>query len=319
MSTRDAILNRLREEPAHVEKLVGLLMEELLERPVREILEPTWLAHAVAEGLHEAARSDELERWVETRVEEALSRTDRLEGPVGEYVPVTLLAPLEEAIGREITPDPELIRVLVDHPSLHDLIGAVMQAELIAFGTKLRDVAGDAGKIAGSVFSGRLGSMAKGVASAVGNAAQKGLEEQVKTFVKNGMGRIIDTSIARLCDPEHAADMAQWRIDVTRSVMEQPLERIIAERHKYPPELFARDLTAMLRALAGWRQLTDRLEELLAQAFEEFGDRTARTWLEGSGLEPIIRPHVETLLKTQLQAFVESDAFAGWLGDLVED
>ncbi len=318
MSTRDAILHRLRDEPSHVEKLVGLLLEELLERPMSELVEPTWLAHAVAEGLHEAARSDDLERWVGQRVEEALSHTDRLEGPVGEYVPVTILGPLEEAVGREYTPDPELVRVLIDHPSLHDLMGAVLQAELLAFGSKLRDVAGDAGKLAGSVFSGRLGSMAKGVASAVGSAAQKGLEDQVKSFVKGAIGRVVDTSIARLCDAEHAEDMAQWRIDMVRAVMEQPLERIVAERHKYPPELFAKDLTAMLRALAGWRQLTDRLEEVLAQAFEEFGDRTARDWLEGSGLEPIVRPHVETLMQRQLQAFVETDAFASWLGELVD-
>ncbi len=319
MSTSERALERLRQQPEHLRELVRLVVDELLQRPVAELAEPAWLAGALADGIRQAAESDDLEDWVRGRLEEALTRADRLDGSLGDHVPVTLLGPLETALGRDFTPDPQLVRALLDHPSLRDLIAAVLHANMLEFGKRLRTFVPDGGNLPGAKLRSRLAGVAKGVVSAVGTEVERQLEDRVRAFVDDALGRAVDMAIERFSAPEFAKEMATWRVDVLHALMQHPLERLVAERHKYPAALFAADLTALLRALAGWKRLTEVLESGLERAFEEFGDQTAGEWLEGSGLEQAWRPHLEDLLTTRLRAIVETETFAQWLGTVTAE
>lgn len=319
MSTRDRILERLRDDPAHLSALVDLVIDEALERPLAELVEPAWLAAALADGIRQAAASDELEAWVRGRVEDALTRADRIDGTLGDHVPITLLGPLETVLGRDLTPDRELVRAFLDHPSLRDLIAAILQANILEFGRKLRSFVPDGGALPGAKLRSRLAGVAKGVASAVGSEMERQLEERVRTFVDEALGRAVDMAIDRFSSPKFAPEMARWRIDVLHALLRHPLDELIAERHKYPPELFAADATALLRALAGWKQLNEAIESGLERAIEEFGDQSAGAFLEGSGLEKAWRPQLAELMRTRLSAVVQTDAFAEWVTKLAEE
>lgn len=319
MSEGQRILSRLREDPEHLRELVQLIIDEALERPLSELVEPAWLAAALADGIHQAADSDELEAWIRQRLEETLTRADRLDGTIGDHVPVTMLGPLETAIGREITPSRELIAAVIDHPSLRELIAAILQQNILEFGQKLRAFVPDGGALPGAKLRSRIGGLAKGVASVVGGEVERQFEDRVRQFVDDALGRAMDMAIERFSSPQYADEMARWRIDVLHGLLAHPLENLVAERHKYPPALFAADLTALVRAMAGWRRLTGALEETLERVFGEFGDQTAGAWLDGSGIQEAWRPHLEDLMVQQLAALVQTEAFASWLSKLAAE
>jgi len=311
-------LARLRQGTEAREKLVALGLDALLERPLAELIDRNWLASTVAEGIRSAARSDELERWMAARMEQALAHADGLSGPVGAHVPITLLGPLEAALEREVTPDERLVRVIVDHPSFRNLLADLLRENLLAFGKRLRSMV-DPGlsKKGGMGFASTLAGMAKGVASAVSQEVERQLEDRVSRYIEDVLGDVVDNTVRRMSDPDNAASMAAWRVDVLHGILREPLEHLVAERHKYPAELFAADVSRILRALAGWKQLSESVEAAVGHLFDHYGDQTALSFLEGSGLEEVWRPQLETLLVDQLATVVESEAFANWLDQLV--
>lgn len=320
MSSHEAILARLRHEPEHVERLVALALDQLLERPLAELVDPEFLSHAIGEGLRASARSDEFERWVAQRVEDALGRADQLSGTIGDRLPITVLAPIQTALGRPYQPDRALVEALLDHPSTRAILREVLQANLLEFAKRMRSIIPEVGRsqAGGGGLASKLAGMAKGVASAVGGELEKQLEPKVEGFVDDILGVAIRMMIDRVGSQEFAPEFAKWRVDVLMALIDHPLDRLIAERHKYPSADFAADVAAILRALASWRGLSDRLEAALRELIGEQGHVTARAFLAGSGLEQAWRPQVEQALVDQAEQIVAGEPFAAWLRELVE-
>lgn len=318
----DRMLARLRGEPDQVEALVELALDHLLARPMAELVDPRWLAKAVSDGVRASARSPEFERWVATRVEQALGRVDGLSGTLGDKLPVTLLGPLEQALGRHYQPDHELVRALLDHPSTRAILGEILQANVLEFGKRMRTMMADATSMSGRGGGGlasRLAGVAKGVASAVGSELERQLEPKVKSFVDDILGVAVEMLVDRVSSEAFAPDFASWRIDVLHAFMNQPVDRLVAERHKYPPEDFAADAAAILRALAAWRSLADQLEAALDELLREHGQVSAREFLDGSGLEDAWRPQLHQAMCEMAREVVETEAFATWLERLADD
>jgi hypothetical protein len=316
------MLARLRGEPARVEALVELALDHLLARPMAELVDPLWLAKAISDGVRASARSPEFERWVATRVEQALGRVDGLAGTLGDKLPVTLLGPLEQTLGRPYQPDRELVRALLDHPSTRAILAEILQANVLEFGKRMRammtDATGSAGRASGGLAS-RLAGVAKGVASAVGGELERQLEPKVKSFVDDILGVAVEMLVDRVSSEEFAPEFASWRVDVLHAFMNQPVDRLVAERHKYPPEDFAADAAAILRALAAWRSLADQLEAALDELLREHGQVSAREFLDGSGLEDAWRPQLHQAMCEMAREVIETDAFAAWLEQLADE
>ena len=312
------ILDRLRTRPEPLEQLVSLGLDHLLERPLAQLIDPAWLAGAVAEGVRASAQSEDFERWVAARVEQALARADGLGGALAERVPVTVLGPLEQALQRPYQPDRELTRAVLDHPSTRSILREILQANILEFGKRMRSMMPDAKKLPGANLASRLAGVAKGVATAVGSELEKQLEPRVKVFVEDILGVAVDMMVERVSSEAFAPEFARWRIDVLHAFLNQPIDRLVAERHKYPAEDFAADAAAILRALAAWRGLGQQVEATLEELIRELGDQSARAFLDGSGLEQAWRPALERTLVDQARDLVATEAFADWLEQLVE-
>jgi hypothetical protein len=313
-------LERLRNDPTRLEALVELGLDHVLARPIAELIDHQWLGKAVSDGIRASARSSEFERWVETRVEQALSRADALDGALGDKLPVTMLGPLEQLLGRPYQPDRELVRTLLDHPSMRTIIREILQANLLEFGKRMRSMMPDASaiqKLPGGGFASRLAGVAKGMASAVSGELERQLEPKVASFVDDILGVTIDMMVERVSSDAFVPEFVSWRIDVLHGLLAQPIDQLIAERHKYPPKDFAADVSAILRALAAWRGLGDQIAELSAQLVRDHGQVSAREFLDGSGLEDAWRPALQRALSEQAQDFVATEAFAGWLDQLL--
>lgn len=305
------VLARLREDESHIEGLVTVAVDHALTRPLAELIDPNWLAAALADGVRSVSGSPDFRPWLEAQLERGLDQAGKVGGTVGDHLPVTLLGPLQTALRREYVPDPALVRALMDHPSLRELIAAVLEASILEYGKRIKSVVDE---LPGSRLGSRLAGVARGVASAAG--VDK-VEDRVRTFVQGMLGRAVDMTIDRFCDPAHAPDMATWRIDILGAVMEQPVDRLIAEGHKFPPAQVAEDAANMIQALSTWRQLAETVESSLSALLGDFGAVTAGEWLANSGLLEAWRPQLEHMLRSELQALVETDGFGGWLERLM--
>lgn len=318
MSDAQRMLARLRGEPEHLDALVELGLDHLLARPMAELIDPHWLAKAIGDGIRASARSPQFESWVATRVEQALGRADALTGTLGDKLPVTLLGPLEHALGRPYQPDRELVRGLLDHPSTREILREILQANVLEFGKRMRAVMTDATSLPlGGGLASRIAGVAKGMASAVGGELERQLEPKVRSYVDDALGVAVEMLVDRVSSEEFAPEFASWRVDVLHAFMTQPVNRLVAERHKYPPQDFAADAAAILRALAAWRGLTDQLETALDDLLRQQGDVSAREFLDGSGLEAAWRPQLQQALGDMAREVVQTDAFAAWLEKLL--
>ncbi|MFV8756229.1 hypothetical protein ACNOYE_37250 [Nannocystaceae bacterium ST9] len=319
-TTHERILARLRGPDDHVERLVSLTIEHLLERPLAELVDPSWLAHALSESLRASARSDEFERWVAQRLEQALGRADQLHGTLGDKLPITVLAPLQKALARPYQPDRELVEALLDHPSTRSILREVLQANVLEFAKRMRSMFPEGRPASGGGgLASKLAGMAKGVAAAVGSELEKQLEPKVEGFVDDILGVAVRMMIDRVGSEEFAPEFAKWRVDVLLALLDHPLDRLIAERHKYPSADFAADVAAILRALAAWRGLGERIEAVFGELIAEHGHRSAREFLDGSGLEQAWRPTLEQAVVEQARQWVDTEGFSEWLRVLVED
>ena len=317
MSTHLDALQRLREDPKQLESLADLLIDHALDRPLEALVDPAELAATVGDGLRAMAASEGLETWIEARARASTTGLEELRGPLGERIPITALAPMEKLLAREITPDPDLVRTLIDHPSLRELMREILTANLLGFARRISDMIPGAGR-SGKGVGGLLGAVAKNVANAAGGAFEKQIEERARSFAEDALGTAVDSTIERMCDPKQAGEMAAWRIDVFRALLAQPVEELLDQRHKYPPRALAQDLAPLIRAFAGWSQLDAQLEAGARRVLTHHGQQTARAWLEGSGLEAGLRDRVKAQLVREGQALVGGDAFAAWMGQLLE-
>jgi hypothetical protein len=100
--------------------------------------------------------------------------------------------------------------------------------------------------------------------------------------------------------------------------LDLPVESYRRELEKLDPDAVVTEVAAMLRAVAHWDGLTDALKTGLQAAVGEAGDRSARDFMAGSGLEEGWRPHIQELMTERARDLVRTEAFAGWLTAVVQ-
>ncbi|MGB1700237.1 MAG: hypothetical protein ACPHRO_09805, partial [Nannocystaceae bacterium] len=290
LSPAQLLLTRLREPGNARAQLIELSVDAIATRPVHEALPAEWLANAIAEGIQAAAAAPELEAWLRRHIERAATRIDSLQGTAGDHIPLTIMAPAERILSRDLQPDAKLVRVFIDHPSFRQLAAAVLQAQLTDFAKRLKTmVPAKARPSSGRGLASAFAGVAKGVASAVTSEVERQLDDRVTAFVQETIGRVVDGTIDHLCDPDRVDEMAQWRIDVFRELMSYPLEAAGQERHRYPPAQLAADLADIVRVLSEWRQLSASIERAIASSSEAWEGMSVASFLDGSGVEDVWR------------------------------
>ncbi len=317
MPSADALLQVLRSEPATLEQLVGLVLDDLLARPVSELVEPEWLAASLVQGLQASADDVRTERWVHTQLEGVLERAQTQEGTLRTRVPEDLLGPVKELLRRPYVPDSVLMRALLDHPAMRNLIRAVLSETLTEFAHTIRSAVPQ--KSLGS-SRGRLGNLigaAQGVAAVVGAELERQLDGKVQAFLDGAIGRTLDMSVNRMCAPEFSEEFGTWRSEAMEELLDLPMTQYRRELEKLDPEALVTEVASMLRALARWEGLADALQAGLEAAVAEANEGSVRDLLADSGLEEGWRPQIETLMIERARDLVQTETFETWLGEVM--
>lgn len=323
MPTPETLLRRLREEDQHLRALIHLLAEDALNRPVEDLVDPDWLADRVVEGLRASAGDERTRGWVRARVAEARKRLETQQGTLASRVPAERIEPIKDLLRRPYSPDPRIVRGIIDHRAVRALIRDLLQHALTEYASRVQIPKGAVDALRQTPLGrgrfAQLAEVAQSAARVVGGEVERQLEGKIREFVDGAISRGIEITVSHFCDPEHARDIGDWRADSVDVILQTPMSTWRRELDKLDPERLVDDLAGIVRAVVGSESLRDQLRGLLREAVRAGEGLTARAFLDGSGLEDGWRPHVEALLLERARAFVATDAFAAWLITLAGD
>lgn len=315
MPDLDTILTRLRDPEGPLKDLVTLAVDRGLERPLAEVLPPAETAARLAEALKAIAADDALEQHLGERIRATLGK-DPPEGRLRDQLPKDAVAPLRRLASRPYTPDPELVRAVIDHPAMRKVMREVLQDTLLQFAKKLSAVS--KGLPGGKRLSGLM-DVAKGVASVVGGEVERQLEGKVSGFLEEGIGRVVELSVRQLTAEDRAREMAKWRADLVDVALDQPMRRYHAELKKSDPAGAMEDARALVTAWAEWDALEARATDALKAVLARAGGESLGEALGGTGVVDGLRPGIEAGLLDWALDVVGTEAFEAWFGALLAD
>lgn len=321
MPLAPSLLRLLREDDSHLRALVSLILDDLLSRPAKELVDSRWLADAILSGMRASVEDDRTRRWILDQLQASRQLAVSQQGTLAQRVSPEVSRAVKDLLRRPYSPDPLLVRAIVDHRAIRNLMRDMLQTTLNDYAKKVQVPKGAMDAFAASPLSrGRLGQLAAaaGVAAkVVGGEVERQMEGRVKEVVDDAIARSVEIAVRHFCAPEHAQDIAAWRADGFDVAMHFPLSAWAHELDKLDPEGLVTDIEALLRALTRSEAFAGQLRGAIDAALTQGGDKSARDFLEGSGLEEGWRPQAEELMVRRALAFVQTDGFEAWFGALV--
>lgn len=322
MPDADQLLRTLRQDDTHLRALVALGVEDLLQRRVEELVQPEWLAQRVAEGLKASADDERTREWIRERIADLRGRLEHEDGAPLQRLNPELIEPIKELLARPYSPDAKVLLALLDHAAMRELVRDVLVHTLQAYARQLRvpDGAKQAIRSSGLGRS-RLAAWAgaaKVAANMVGSEVERRVEGRVHEFVDEAIGSAIEVGVRHICDPKHAVGFGRMRADGVDTLRSLPASTWVTELDKLEIEAVIDDVHALVQGLANSADTAEQLARLLTAVVEEAGDKTAKDFLAGSGLEDGWRPQLEDLALERARAFVATPAFEGWLRGLCD-
>jgi len=313
----DLLLSRLREDPETLQGLVSILMDDILSRPVDDLVDPSWLAATLVEGFRASATDDRTEAWIRARIDDARGRIRGQSSRPRYHLSPDLVAAARDLLRRRYVPDQMIVGRIMDHRAVGSLTREILYTALLDFATRFKQAATPV-KVPQSRRLSRLMGVASEVVGVVGGGVERQLEGRVRAFVDGAIAAAVARMVNHMCSDAQADEMADWRADSLDVLLDIPVDRYLAELDKLDPDGLVTDLAAILRSVAQSEGLAGQIEGFLKAAMAEAGGRSARDFLEGSGLEEGWRPHLEQLMAERAAALVATDAFEGWLRAALE-
>jgi hypothetical protein len=302
----DAVRARLRDGGA--DRLADLLLDDLLDRPVADLVDARWLADRLVVALRSTAADPRVEEWLRSRVADLRARVPS--GPP--VVPAAIRAPLGELVRRPYVPDRALVGRLVDHDTARLLLKNLFQDLLVAFARRLKPITP---KSPLPSF-GRLQKIGEGMLGAVGHELELQLEHKAREFTDQAVQKLVDKMADHLCNPALAAEYGAWRAYGLDVLCETDSHVLAGEVEKLDPESLIATGAALVRAIAARDELVGEVENVLEAAMAGAGDRSARALLGGveeHGLEL-----VRDLLRQRARAVIETERFAQWFDEIID-
>lgn len=302
-----AVLARLRNGGA--DRLADLLLNDLLDRPLSELVDARWLAERLVASLRSAAADPRVEWWLRERVEDLRARVPA--GPP--QLPPAIRAPLGELLARPYAADRALVGALLDHPTAQLLLKNLFQDLLIAFARRLKPLAPKGGL----PNFGRLSKLGENVFGAMGHEIEQQIEQKAREFMDQAVHKLVDKMADHLCNADHMREYGAWRAHGLDVLLGTDMGVLAGEVEKLDPEALIATGAALVRGIAERDELAGEVEAVLSAAMESTGTQSAREMLGGveeHGLEL-----VRDMLRQRARAVIETDAFARWFADVNED
>jgi hypothetical protein len=291
------------------DRLADLLLDDLLSRPVRELVDVPWLARTLAQSVRGAADDPRVEQFLRDRIGDARARVPA--GPVA--LPREVRAPLRDVLRRPYVPDRQLMGALLDHDTARLLLKNLFQDLLVAFARRLRPPVPAAvkGPLPGL---NRLKALGEGMMGAVGHELEAQVEHKAREFTEAGVARLVEKMADHLCDPQLIREYGEWRAHALDVFLRTDARKLAGEIEKLDPDALVSTGAAVVRAFVAREDFAGEIEAVLDAAIEGAGDRSVHALM--GGLEDHGVALVRDLLRQRARALVEAPAFAEWWDEM---
>lgn len=290
-----------------VDRFVDLLIEDVLDRPVGELVDPAWLARQLAATARAAVDDPQVEGWLRARVQDLRVRVPA--GPPA--VPAAIVDPLRDVLRRPYLPDRALVGRLLDHDTARLLLKQLFQDTLVGFAQKVRPAL-PAGR--GPLPFGRLGRLGENVLGGLSQELEAQLEARAREFMDAGVQRLVEKLGDELCDPRLVREMGEWRAHGLEVALTTELAVFAGEVEKLDPDALVDAGAAVVRAFARREELPGELEAVLRAAMEAAEGRSLRSLL--GGVEAHGVGLIRAVLVERARSLVATEAFAAWWDEM---
>jgi hypothetical protein len=314
MPNATLLLSRLRGEPQHTQELVDLVLEDLLERPLAELVDPKMVGDALLSGLRNSLKNPGTKSWINERLQAAIAQLKSDQRSLLRRVPRDAVEPVQDLLKRPYSPDPQVLRAMVDHQAMRNLMREVLTHSLTDFASMLKPPT----KALGNGRLAQWAGAATVAAKMVGSEVERQLEGRIKNYVDGAISHAIGIAVDNVCDRKNAVEYGNMRADMIDVALAFPVSTWGKELAKLEPTALVDDVHQILSAAASSEELEKELRAMLERMVQEQGHLSARAFLAGSGLEESWRPPMQTLMLSHTRNVIESQVFADWLHKVCE-
>lgn len=321
----DIALSRLRApDSPHLDGLIDLASREILDQPVRDVIDPALLAAQATAALI-ALEDSSAREAIQRRVAQAIERHADATHTLRPSLPSAAVEPLRKLLGRPVHASEELTFRLIDQGVVHTLLAEILESALRRFARRAKRVddrlkavderLGGLGKRARGLF----GNVASELAHAVGDELEHSVERRIREFVHQGTSEMLKVAARRLADPEQAAAWGEFRVAVLDVMLDTPVKELVREVASQDPEGAVKEVLDVLAAAARADGFEQELAKAVRLLLDEVGDGSLGAWLDELGLRDTWRKATAPVLRQQLQQVVQSNAFSAWWAALHAD
>jgi hypothetical protein len=308
MALKEVLLARLADDaPGGARaRLAALVADELLARPVGELVAPRAVAEAGVALCAAGAASDEaVARLAKPAVDLADDLHDDSER-LSALVPADIVHTVRDLAAHPYTPDRKVAEKLMSsdvvRQALREAIAAALEATtqkspvggLMGLGKKMAEQA--------MARSGALGAMIESKSSELVDAALAALLERVVDIV---------------CDPARAKEQAALRRALVDSALGLRGRDLARELRRSQPLKIAAIVRKHVGAWAARPEAVDELEDLVRRLVADDLPRPAGEVLAELGLAAPARAALQASIERAMAPVVRAPAFAAWLDELL--
>ena len=319
------LLSQLRDPKAGAatDRLARLVVQEMLARPLEEVVDAHRTATVAAEVLGDWLRSERAELKLLEAWKESIERVRCEERTLGELAPSEVIEAVEQLAMQHYSPDRQLLLSVLDRPPVRELFRELLTETLTSFGKKISAGGGSSalgalGKLGAGRSKGGLLGRVGGVASAVGGEVERQLERRIPEYVDSGLSQMIQRFVELLSDPDRAAEQAAVRVALLQGLWERTGPEIADELSRLDAPATAAVLRQSLTAWVSRPEAIPQLAGWIEGLTAEYGGLHLAGVLEDLDLLELFDQYATELAHGAALQLFETEAFALWLQSLTE-
>lgn len=317
-------LVRARLHGPAMDALARLLVDDLLHRPVQDLIDPALLARQAVAALRAATKEGRVEAQLRRSLRELQQKVPP--GRPGDDAPPELVGPLKALLARPVAFDRALVHRLVDHPAIRRLLRDLLVGALHGFAERLRNLPIPPAPASAQKGLGRLKALGGGLMS-VGEELLGGVSKELEARTAQRIHDFVDDALAatmaqmadHLCDPAHAGTQGAFRAHILDVLLSTENAVLVAEMDKFGVDAVVDAGAAVARGLAARPTLDDEARRFAQALAEATAGRTAHDLLAEAGLaeDTAWRADLEAAIAARGRALVGTDGFGAWLDALL--
>ncbi len=294
------------------ERLIALLVDDVLARSIGELVAPRALAESFRRTVLAVCDSEAaVLRILQPLLAAAeAAREDKDKARVRDVLPREINATLHDLAEWPYTPDRHVVsRLLASDPVkqfMRDLVAESIDAFTSKIKSPLAGIVG-LGKAAAESAKARTGAL-----GALVGAAQDRLSKGSSDVVDAALDALLARLVDQLCDPKNARDQAALRVALLDSALALRARDLGRELERARPVEAAEIVRAHVRAWAVRPDAVDEVVRLLDAAiaadFTQSLGEAAQAW----GIHAAVRAALVDGLGRLLLPFLRSPAFTAW-------